>query len=422
VALTGATGVGNAASAGAAKGGPSVSLSSSAGGSVAFATGNDWDRAVARTLGDGQQLLTEDLDTGAGNTFWTQYASAASTAPGQTMTVADGGPTGDRWNMAAVEVLAAPEGPDTEPPALSLVNPVPGQTVSGTTALSAEASDNAAVAAVQFYLDGSPLGAPVTKPPYALSWNTREATDGTHTLSAVATDTSGNHAESTPFEVEVENPFQPSPCFVVDVSSGAEGTKKAITAPFTTAEPGEQLLAFVSAKGPPGGEHQSAKVSGGGMKWTLVRRANGQTGDAEIWSATAKKALKNKRVKSVLKVKGYDQNLRVTSVEMSDGVGSSSAASAPGGAPAVSFVTSEAESLVFAVGEDPGAATARSLGSEQVMLSQQVDAAAGATFWTQLLGKVTGPAGEIITLGDTAPEGDPWNMAAVELRGDGPGQ
>ena len=152
-----------------------------------------------------------------------------------------------------------------------------------------------------------------------------------------------------------------------------------------------------------------------------MRRANGQTGDAEIWTATATKALRTKRVKSKLAVKGYDQMLTVISVEMSDGVGASAAASAPTGTPSVSLMTSEPESLVYAVGTDPGGAVARSPGSNQVILRQDVNPTIGKTFWTQLLGTITGPAGEVVTLDDTAPGEDPWNMASVEIRGDGPG-
>jgi hypothetical protein len=419
--LSGASGVGAWAASSSPKGPPSISVTSSGGGSVAFATGNDWDRAVARTLGPGQELLHQELQTGTGDTFWSQYSTAASSGPGQTMTVDDSAPSADRWNMAAVEVLPAVEGPDSEPPSVAITAPVGGQTVSGTAQVSASASDNVAVASVQFYLDGSPLGAPVTARPYAVSWNTREVANGTHTLSAVATDTSGNKGESAPVEVTVENPIQPGPCFVVDVTTSAEGAKKVSTAPFTTAEPGEQLFAFVSADGPAGAGHQSAKVSGGGVKWTLVRRADEQTGDAEIWTATAKKALHSKKVKSVLAVKGYDQLRTVISVEMSDGAGASAAASAPGGPPSVSLMTDEAESLVYAVGSDPAGAVPRVPGSNQVILHEEVNATIGKTFWTQLLGTITGPAGELVTLDDTAPGGDPWNMAAVEIRGDGPG-
>jgi len=55
------------------------------------------------------------------------------------------------------------------------------------------------------------------------------------------------------------------------------------------------------------------------------------------------------------------------------------------------------------------------------MLHQNVDTATGDTYWSQYTGQITGLAGETITMNDTAPTTDRWNMAAVELLGDGPG-
>ncbi|MGH8511101.1 MAG: Ig-like domain-containing protein, partial [Gammaproteobacteria bacterium] len=78
--------------------------------------------------------------------------------------------------------------PDSTPPTVSITAPANGATVSGTAVtVSANASDNVSVAGVQFKLDGVDLGAEDTTSPYSLTWNTT-ATNGTHTLSAVARD------------------------------------------------------------------------------------------------------------------------------------------------------------------------------------------------------------------------------------------
>jgi hypothetical protein len=63
--------------------------------------------------------------------------------------------------------------------------------------VSANASDNVAVAKVQFQLDGANLGAPVTVSPYQISWDTTAVKNGLRTLDAVATDTSGNTANTS---------------------------------------------------------------------------------------------------------------------------------------------------------------------------------------------------------------------------------
>ncbi len=308
-----------------------------------------------------------------------------------------------------------------ELPVVSIVNPAAGATVSNTQQVSATVSDGVGIRSVQFYLDGKPLGAPVSASPYAVSWNTAEASNGAHTLMATATDTSGNTGTSTPVSVTVRNPAEESPCFVVDATVSVNGHGAVTTQSFTTAEGGEQLFAFVSSDGPAGAGKQSATVTGAGLTWKLVKRANSQSGDVEIWAATAANQLNNVTVTSTPKASGYDQSLTVISVQMSDGIGATAAAGAASGAPSVSLKTTEEGSLVYAVGNDWDTAAARTLGANQVMLRQYLDTKTEDTFWSQFDGAVTGPVGETVTLNDTAPTSDSWNMAEVEILGDGPG-
>ena len=95
---------------------------------------------------------------------------------------------------------------DSIPPTVAMTAPASGSTVSGTTVtVSANASDNVAVAKVQFLLDGNNLGAAVTAAPYQITWDTTTAGNGSHTLTAKATDTSGNSTTSSPVSVTVNN-------------------------------------------------------------------------------------------------------------------------------------------------------------------------------------------------------------------------
>ena len=80
---------------------------------------------------------------------------------------------------------------DSAPPTVSITSPASGQTVTGTISISANAADDVAVTGVQFFLDGSAMGAALTTVPYTSSWNTATVANGTHTLTAVATDTAG---------------------------------------------------------------------------------------------------------------------------------------------------------------------------------------------------------------------------------------
>ena len=99
---------------------------------------------------------------------------------------------------------------DTTAPTVSLTAPASGSTVSGTTTINATASDNVAVANVQFKLDGANLGSADTASPYSFSWNTVGVSNGTHTLTAVATDTSNNTTTSSSVTVTVNNTTAPA--------------------------------------------------------------------------------------------------------------------------------------------------------------------------------------------------------------------
>ena len=93
---------------------------------------------------------------------------------------------------------------DTTPPTVSITAPANGLIVSGTTALTATATDNVGVAKVQFVVDGSPLGPALTVGPYSFSLNTLTLSNTAHTISAAAYDAAGNEAWSS-VTVTVDN-------------------------------------------------------------------------------------------------------------------------------------------------------------------------------------------------------------------------
>jgi len=86
---------------------------------------------------------------------------------------------------------------DTVPPTVSITSPAGGATVSGTVSITASATDNVGVSSVQFKIDGNNLGSAVTTSPYSASWATTGVTNGTHTISAVASDAAGNTSTAT---------------------------------------------------------------------------------------------------------------------------------------------------------------------------------------------------------------------------------
>src|SRR5204862_3210270 len=75
----------------------------------------------------------------------------------------------------------------------------------GVVRVTANTVDNLGVPGVQFKDDGPSLGTEDTTPPYSVSWTTTTATNGSHTLTAVARDAAGNLATSAGITVTVSN-------------------------------------------------------------------------------------------------------------------------------------------------------------------------------------------------------------------------
>jgi hypothetical protein len=90
---------------------------------------------------------------------------------------------------------------------VTMTSPASGSTVAGTVPVSASVSivGSLVVAGVQFKLDGANLGAEDTSAPYSVSWDTTAASNGSHTLTAVARDLLGLEYASAPVTVTVSN-------------------------------------------------------------------------------------------------------------------------------------------------------------------------------------------------------------------------
>lgn len=96
---------------------------------------------------------------------------------------------------------------DSTAPTVSMTAPSDTATVTGASvSLTATASDNDTVAGVQFKLDTNTLiGAEDTGSPYGVTWDSTGVADGSHTLIAVARDSTGNYATSSTVTVTVDN-------------------------------------------------------------------------------------------------------------------------------------------------------------------------------------------------------------------------
>lgn len=413
-AFENSAGIGASAAGGAATGAPQVTLTTTAAGSFVFGAGNDWDRSVTRILGAGQSVVHEWVDAAVGDTFWVQRQSSAVPASSTTVSIDDTSPTADRWNLAAVEVTPAPSGPDTTPPAVSITDPADGTTVSGTVTVAATAADDVGVTSVQFTLDGTNLGAPATSPPFRTTWNTTAVPAGTHVLGAVATDAAGNQGIAAPVTVTVDNSAPPPAVISFDTKVNRHARSTLTSPTFATKAPGELLVAFVAMDGPAAARAQRATVRGAGLTWSLVKRSNSQSGDAEIWAATAPAKLTGATVTATPLRSGYDGQLTVMAFGNAAGTNIASSAGAPRGAASIYLPGTAAGSWCFAVGTDPDRALGRTLTTGQMLQSLWLDTGAGDTFWVQSK-RLPNAVPGLVTLSTTAPTSDQWNLAAVEI-------
>ncbi|HEY3611827.1 MAG TPA: Ig-like domain-containing protein [Pseudonocardiaceae bacterium] len=98
--------VGTVATNAATSGAPTVTLTPSTCGSLIWAAGHDWTNDTVPVAAGGQAIVHQFIDTNAGDSFWAQDTTTP-TQPNTTVTIADSGPTTDRWGLAAVEIRPA---------------------------------------------------------------------------------------------------------------------------------------------------------------------------------------------------------------------------------------------------------------------------------------------------------------------------
>ena len=124
--------------------------------------------------------------------------------------------------------------PDTEAPVVALTAPANGAVISGTVSIEAIATDNVAVAGVQFQVNGSNQGAEDNLAPYSISWDVSGLPNGVYQLSAIARDLTGNTATATAITVTVANDVTPPAVTAVTPVIGASNvlTTSNVTATF----------------------------------------------------------------------------------------------------------------------------------------------------------------------------------------------
>ena len=124
--------------------------------------------------------------------------------------------------------------PDTTLPTVSLTSPTEGQILTGTVTISANASDNVAIAKVEFF-GGTTLLGTDTAAPYQLTGHSSALTNGTYAFTAKATDTSGNVTTSATVNATTSNTSPPT-CSASKQLLGNPGFETGSASPWTATD------------------------------------------------------------------------------------------------------------------------------------------------------------------------------------------
>ena len=123
-------------------------------------------------------------------------------------------PAGQTTTSAAIHITTKNSGG----PTISITSPISGATISGT--ISIVTSVSSSTTKVQLKVDGSDSGAAVTTAPFSFSLNTATLSNGSHSLTAVASNSGGKIATSAAVAVTVNNASAPS----IAITSPVSGT------------------------------------------------------------------------------------------------------------------------------------------------------------------------------------------------------
>ena len=316
-------------------------------------------------------------------------------------------------SIAAMIRLSAPS-QDTTPPTAPVG--LAASASAGQIALTWTAStDNVGVTSYRVSRDGTVIG---TSP--STNYTDSSVVAGTtYAYTVAALDAAGN--VSLPSNTATAQAVAAPNGITIDkIVSAHQGTSSTtISTPgVTTTGSNELILAFISSDGPNSANSaRIAGVAGAGLSWTLRQRTNTQPGTAEIWQALAPGPLSNATITATQASGSWQAAMTVVAFRGADTTtGATLGSNASSGAPTATLTTTRAGSWVWGVGTDWSNPISHTPGSSQTLVDQYL-APPGDTYWVQRQNSTTPPTGTPVTINDTSPTSDQWNLAIIEVLG-----
>lgn len=210
------------------------------------------------------------------------------------------------------------------------------------------------------------------------------------------------------------------------IKGTTSGSSGSITTPgLTTAGANELLIAFCGGDGSTGvGDGHVTNITGGPGGWAEVNRANSQTiaggnnwnGWASIWWTFAPTKLTAATFTMTFSAgPGWILIVAFTGADTVDAIGASNIAGAASGAPSKSLVTTKDNSWVWGTIWDWSNNVTPTIPANQTQQDIFNDTTSGDSGWTQYVTLTTPSTGTSVTINDTAPTADNWNLCMVEI-------
>lgn len=153
--------------------------------------------------------------------------------------------TGGRTYDVAMDNVVIDTNPiDMTPPSVSISAPAENAVVRENVSLVADASDNLALDRVEFFVNGTFVGADYTAP-YSAIWNSATTADGPVTITARAVDVGFNSATSAPRTITVDN--TPPETTILSGPSGTVNSNSA-TFTFSSSESGSSMTCEIDGQ------------------------------------------------------------------------------------------------------------------------------------------------------------------------------
>jgi hypothetical protein len=178
---------------------PTISISSPAAGTIV--SGTFTLSGVASDAGGvariDVQVDSEAFTSASGTTSWNASVGTQALSNGTHKITARAMDTSGNVASTAITVSVNNVAPDSSPPSVTITSPASSSTTSGSIVVAGSASDNVSVKTVQIQIDSGLQQSASGTESWSLPLDTSAYANGTHTLTASATDTAGNKSAAT---------------------------------------------------------------------------------------------------------------------------------------------------------------------------------------------------------------------------------